>query len=219
MSSTVVPNRIFGFGYLFEKPSQSWSLLMKTASSPSRDLQTERNSKIGVSIPACQAFESSCSKGTNDRKLWYRLMMHKPPKVQAVLKLNWVHIFRSSECLFVPHIEAFAVCLSVEMFNEEHSLSSSSVYDTTSLQFFVFMVLPHSLWLTSPWLHGHILLPTGKVSALGALPDSLTTLKHIAISILLLALLPLLCVWHSQAWVQTRDTQCTTYTKCFSGPK
>lgn len=35
--------------------------------------------------------------------------------------------------LFVPHVGSFAFCLSVDMFNQEHSLTSSSAQHATSI--------------------------------------------------------------------------------------
>lgn len=64
-------HRILGFSYLFEKPFQGLSLPMNSAFAPRRDLQTERAERLESVLvhPPCQAFESSCSKGTSDRKL------------------------------------------------------------------------------------------------------------------------------------------------------
>lgn len=107
-------------------------------------------------------------------------MMHKPPKVWAEWRLNWLPILRSSEWLFVPHRGACAVCLSVDTCNQEHSLISSRRQHKPLFNSLSLLFPPICIGWYHLDLQGYILLPTGKVSAHGALADSLMTQDHIA---------------------------------------
>lgn len=144
-------------------------------------------------------------------------MMHKPPKVWAEWRLNWLPILRSSGWLFVPHRGACAVCLSVDTCNQEHSLISSSRQHTTSLQFFVFIIFPHLHWLIPPWpprLHSASHREGFSPWCLGRQPYDPG--PH---SRALLCSLPLSLCWVSGSLrAQTKNSQCTTSTKYFSGP-
>ena len=80
--NAVVSRGTFGVRSSLENPLWCFRLLSMACSSPSGDMQRagRQNRDLHLSLPPCQAFESSCSKGTHAWRLWYWLIMHKFPQ-------------------------------------------------------------------------------------------------------------------------------------------
>lgn len=68
-------------------------------------------------------FQKGQMTGNHDSSL----MIHKPPKVWAELRLNWIHNLWSSDYSFVLHIEAGPVCLCVCTWNQEGAVYTDSL--------------------------------------------------------------------------------------------